>query len=653
MVCWNYIGNGFWELKSDGKKILKAYAYGESADGRRVDTRTDDLTLNAWDSRSNQLILRFTGKEGLSLVERLNVDPDGMALVDCELRSADGQEDVATRKLAPLVFCPPDIDGGSECPAIWTDLWKKMLAVPYDNTMWVRWEAVPFRAGRMSSEITVLYSEESREGILVGALDFDRWKNGLICSATDANTVEARSGVADERTHDIQPHGVLTGREVSSARFGVLYGEDYRLLLESYGNHLRTDRAPLHWSNGVPFGFNSWAGLAFRLSEERYENSGNFLRENLMPEGYQNQGITYVNLDAGWNVMSEQCLEAQTERLHHAGQKAGIYDTPFAFFGRDAETEIPEVPGHRYVEILQRDTMGRLLPRLDGAIPYDITHPLWRQMTERRIDRFIKWGFDYVKLDFMSHGGMEGGHYDPAVTTGRQAINQGYAFLNDLLREDRIGRPFFISLSIAPTFPYGYGHARRASCDAFGTAQDVEYELNSQTYGWWLSGRLYQYNDPDHIVLFKSFCMKNNSTEGEARARYTTAVIGGTVMMLSDDYEDPMACERTKKLATNRAVNQIAASQVAFVPVESAQSSASRAYTAAIDGRRYVALFHWNRVEETVALCAARAGLHEQAVYVDLWSGKTYATEDGVLRWTVSDCDALLLMECEQEPEQA
>ncbi|MDE7245848.1 MAG: hypothetical protein K2O18_18000 [Oscillospiraceae bacterium] len=647
MAHWSYIKDGFWELRDAGKKILKAYAYGESTDGRRVDTRTADLTLEVQDMEDSLLTLRFSGEEGLELIEHLGVSPDGMAFADCELRSSDNQ-DVATRLLVPLVFSAPDTNEGDVCPAVWADMWKKMLAVPYDNTMWLRWEAVPLRAGRMSCEVTALYSEESREGILVGALDFDRWKNGIVCSAMDANTLEARSGAANEETHDTQPHGILTGRGVSSARFGVLYGDDYRKLLEAYGDFLKAERAPVQWEYGVPFGFNSWAGLAFRLTEERYENSGNFLKEELMPDGYQNQGTTYVNLDAGWNVMSGERLAAQAERLHRFGQKAGIYEVPFAFFGQDTEAEIPEVPGHRYAEILQRDEKGRFLPRIDGAIPYDVTHPVWRQMTKCKFDKFVEWNFDYVKLDFMSHGGMEGSHYDAAVTTGREAINQGYAYLDELLDKNRIGRPVFISLSIAPVFPYGYGHARRISCDAFGTAQDVEYELNAQTYSWWLSGRLYQYNDPDHIVLLNSFGMGKDSTEGEARARYTTAVIGGTVMMLSDDYENPAARERTKKLAGNRAVNQIAASQTAFMPVESAQSGASTAYTATIDGKQYAALFHWRDVKETVVLHTARAGLREQTSYTDLWSGRNYAVKNGVLRWAAAGCDALLLIECEE-----
>lgn len=645
MARWRYTKDGFWELETCGKKILKAYAYGESADGRRIDTREAEMTMQAWDEKYG-MIFRFTGREGLALVVRLSQSAPGMAVASCELRSTDGRP-VETRQLAPLVFSAPDAKEGEARPAVWADMWKKMLCVPYDNTMWLRWEALPLRPGRTSCELTAVYSEESREGILVGALDFDHWKNGLVCSAADANTIEARSGFAGAETHDARPHGVLTGREVTSARFGVLYGGDYRKLLEAYGDFLKLERAPLEWKYGVPFGFNSWAGLAFRLNGERYENSGNFLKNELTPLGYENRGTTYVNLDAGWTVLPEERLTAQVERLHLTGQKAGIYDVPFAYFGRDAEEEIPEVPGHCFAEILQKDEKGRILPRVDGAVPFDVTHPVWEQMTKSKYEKFVKWGFDYIKLDFMSHGGMEGGHYDAAVKTGREAVNRGYAFLNGLLDEKRIGRPFFISLSIAPVFPYGYGHARRISCDAFGTAQDVEYGLNSQTYGWWLNGRLYQYNDPDHVVLLRSFCMERDSTEGEAKARYTAAAIGGTVMMLSDDYENQTARERAKKYAGNKAVNHVAASQTAFMPVESAQSGASAAYTARIDEKQYIALFHWNGGKETVTLSGGRAGLREQSRYMDLWSGEKYAVKNGVLRWKAEGCDALLLMEME------
>ena len=241
----------------------------------------------------------------------------------------------------------------------------------------------------------------------------------------------------------------------------------------------------------------------------------------------------------------------------------------------------------------------------------------------------------------MSHGGMEGVHADASVRTGRQAINRGYRFLAELLSPERVGRPFFISLSIAPMFPCGWGHARRFSCDAFGTAEDVEYVLNAQTYGWWQNRRLYAFNDPDHIVLLRSFCMERDSTEGEARARYTTAVIAGGVMMLSDDYDRPEAMARARKLATNREVNAVARARADFRPTDMAGASACRAYTARIGGRDYLALFALQEGEELRVDCR-REGI-AQGRWRDLWTGRVYCADQGVITWRSEGSDALLL----------
>src|SRR5579864_9839761 len=85
-------------------------------------------------------------------------------------------------------------------------------------------------------------------------------------------------------------------------------------------------------------------------------------------------------------------------------------------------------------------------------------------MLERRdadVNRFLGAGFDYIKLDFLSHGALEGVHYDSSVRTGMQAYNEGMRYVLNAL-----GGRMFVSLSIAPLFPYQYGHSRRIACDA-------------------------------------------------------------------------------------------------------------------------------------------------------------------------------------------
>ena len=639
---WRYDGSWFFTLHWEGGTLLKAYAAAYHTDGRFIDTRSAVLEKEEKSEGEDEstLLLTFFDENGLCLQEKLTISGDGVPEASCCLSQKDGDA-VETRRLIPLVLQA----GGEEPLKLWNSLWAKMLLVPYDNTMWLRYEAAPLRAGRKSYDLTVLFSEDSREGLLIGAADFAVWKNAVVCSAYDARTLQAECGVADAGSHDSMAHGSLCGKAVWSSGFYVLYGQDYRRLLEAYGDLLYEKRKPLQWKGSIPFGFNSWAGLAFRLNEDNYRKTAAFLREELQPAGYQSGGATYANLDAGWSAIPEEHLPMIVKALHAKGQKAGIYDAPFAFFGEDPEEEIPGAPGHVYAEILLKDTCGKPLPRVDGAIPYDVTHPIWQQQMRWKLDRFVKWDFDYVKLDFMSHGGMEGCRHAEDVRTGRQAITRGYELLTDFLSEEKIGKPFFISLSIAPLFPCGYGHARRFSCDAFGTDEDVEYVLNAQTYTWWQNGRLYQYNDPDHICLLRSFGMERDSTEGEARARYTSAVTAGTVMMLSDDYENPTARERALRFAGNRRINELAAKGIAFCPAESAGSSAATVYTANVDGRQYVALFHWKKERENVRVDCGRAGIGTGRRYRELWSGVEFGDEAGEICWQAEGCDAVILEE--------
>ena len=244
---WHYRENGFFELICNDHPVLMAHAEAYTEDGRRIDTRTAALRQQQPDSQGMTLV--FEDENGLILTEVLK-NETSIAL--CRVSDRSGAE-IAARRLIPLVI---QADSQNTC-ALWKSLWTKMLLVPYDNTMWLRYEAQPLRAGRKSYDMTVLFCEQSREGLLIGALDHDVWKNAIIGSASDAKTLNAQSGIADEGTHDSVPHGAVSGKEVSSARFCVLYGGDYRDLLEQYGERIASEQKPLQWKEGVPFGFNS------------------------------------------------------------------------------------------------------------------------------------------------------------------------------------------------------------------------------------------------------------------------------------------------------------------------------------------------------------------------------------------------------------
>lgn len=643
-MIWKYIGDasrmthGMFCLVDGDKIILQSYAMAKDAKGRRINTKQAELVDKT--ETAEEITLVFKAENGLVLTEKLSFYKE-QPCAQCALSSADGGE-VETNYLVPMVATAGSGEGS--IPLWWNNL-TRQLYVPFDNDNWLRYESTPLHEGRTSYEFTMLMDENTREGLLFGALDFETWKNGVINNASENKTLNCTSGIADLGTHDICPHGTIVGKSVASARFVVLYGADYRDLLEQYGDILVSIREPIRWPMGTPFGFNAFAGLARKMSNEVFERTGDFIYNELMPNGFLNDGTTYMNLDGGWQRLDDAGRMRSKKIRDARGQKNGVYDGPFACHSWGPlgfDTELPGVPGHTYNEILLRDENGEVLPPVDGLYPLDVTHPVWRAFTKAKFDEWKAMEYDYCKLDFLTHGCMEGVHYDKNIRTGRQAIDQAYRFIADLIDEKNYSKPMFVSISIAPIFPHGFAHARRSCCDTFGTNDHIEYVLNAFTYSWWENRRLYEFNDADHLVLYRSFCMDRNSTEGEAKARYSTGVISGGIMLLSDDFDDPKARERAKKYACNNEINDLVRSRTAFRPVDFNNGSASHTFTAEINGSQYLAVFTWQSYGEHIEVCLDRAGL-EKGRYRDLWTGKTFDGTAGKIIWDTEGCDALIL----------
>lgn len=94
-----------------------------------------------------------------------------------------------------------------------------------------------------------------------------------------------------------------------------------------------------------------------------------------------------------------------------------------------------------------------------------------------------------------------------------------------ILSEECRKRGIFLALSISPLFPSQYGNSRRIACDTWGTIGQTEYAMNAISGGWW-TDRLYQYNDPDHLVMVEAGDQAY-TTEGENRARISSGAVTG------------------------------------------------------------------------------------------------------------------------------
>lgn len=602
------LDNGAACYRLDGEKIRPFHSCAEATDGRRIDTRT--AKCRGTSEKDGKLVTLFE-ENGLRLRRELTLRETGELTVQIFLMEKKDRP-VRTRWLCPVDAPYPDKDG----KALFLSLDQKMLLTPYDNDMWARYESTVPNPGKTSYDVTAIFDEETYEGLVVGSLDHDVWKNAISWAAHDARAFRAYCGAADAGTHDCMPHGAVSGQEVASARFVLLWCDDIRDGLERYGTLCAEAVPPRPWTGGPIFGWNSFSGLGMGLRLRHWEEAGDFIREEL-PNFSDGQGVSYINLDACFG-MDRREIRRIVEKLHEKGQKVGWYGAPCICMPVMEQLPIFGTLTNLKHLVLE-DDRGRPLPSADGSRPLDVTHPLWEKYARAQIRNVLDLGFDYIKLDFLSHAAVEGAHY-LKDHTGRMALHHACRILEDEI--GKAGREIFVSLSIAPLFPYFLGNSRRCCCDSFGHMEDTRYVLNALNFGWWQSGKLYRYNDPDHLALFHSVIDgRGETSEAEARSRYLSGVISGTMMILSDNYDRPEARERARLLANSEAVNALARIGKPFRPVE-LRSDTTPFYTLQHEGRYYAAVFNFSKEEQTLSFRASRGGLPERGTARDLRDGR-------------------------------
>jgi alpha-galactosidase len=494
----------------------------------------------------------------------------------------------------------------------------RLLWVPFDNDNWVSYNAAPLAGSAGTSfEAAAFFDNATRAGVVVGSVTHDTWKTGIYY-AGGTGTLTAMNvfgGATDMNwTHDVVPHGKVSGDTIASPVAFVGAGPDWRDLLEEYADANAAQTPKLAWTGGVPFGWNSWGVLQTKISYAAAITVSDFLHTTLQPAGFENDGTVYVNLDSYWDNLTPAQLTDFVAHVHGNGQKAGIYWAPFVDWGLNGAATV-QGSTYLYQDIWLKDGSGNPM-KLDGAYAVDPTHPGTKARVDSFIGSFVAAGFDYVKLDFLSHGALESSvHYDPKVTTGIAAYNQGMSYVLG-----KINGTMFVSESIAPLFPYQYGHARRVSCDTFGAAvgqTSAAYELNSAAYGWWMSGRLYTFNDPDELV-FQGFTSTDNA------ARLVSGVVSGTVILDGDDLSSAAGQSAAMNNLTNPRMNAVAKLGKAFRPVDGNTGAGPPSELVLADGSTYyLALFNFGSSAVTMAVDLGHAGLDPSHAYTatDLSTG--------------------------------
>ncbi len=515
---------------------------------------------------------------------------------------------------------------------------SRAVFVPFDNDAWVRYASVQTSQTATdtlrSYEVTALYNPESRNGLVVGAIEHDNWKNAVDLK-NGFRQMTVTSGVADKLTRDVLKHGIVRGKTVDAATVFIGTFDDWREGMEAFADANAVQTPPRAWDKAMPVGWNSWGALAFGVNHQNSTEVVKFMADSLMTNSFHNSdGQLYTGLDSGWNSFKDEDLGDFADQCVATNQVPCIYWTPFTDWGKNPEKYLPGSDKYQYKDVY---LYANGKPQeFDGAYAIDPTHPGIREMMEKTADLFRRHGYKYVKMDFMTHGRMEAdSFYNKNITTGTQAYNYGMHLLDSIFHD------MYMNLSISPIFPAQYAQSRRIACDAWNKIKDTEYTMNALSWGWWID-RIYQFNDADHVVL-------REATEGENRARITSSVITG-LYILGDDFSvngNAEAKSRAMKLITNADINRIATGR-SFRPLDGNDDRSECRFVRYEDnGDIYLAVFNYTEEDKSEALPMQRMGIENAADYkvTELWTHEELSDNNAPV--TIPSKDArIFLLQC-------
>lgn len=505
---------------------------------------------------------------------------------------------VSSNYMAPLVSTQADVGVQGD---------NRVLFVPFDNDAFVRYNSKAMNTAAVtntSAEVTAVYDNTSRRGLVVGSVEHMDWKTGI--KTTGLNNLLSEltvwGGYAEKSvTRDDAPHGTLSGTSVKSPKIFVGLFNDWRTGLEDYAkaNAIAEPRYVFNWDKPTPFGWNSWGAIQKSLNLDKAKAVVNFFATSL--PGFRSDSTVYIDLDSYWDNLTGG-LDGDYSKLvdfvntcKAKKLKAGIYWAPFVDWIKSSR----QIEGGTYN---YQDTWTKVASGVhdfDGARAMDPTHPGTQERIAFVIDKFKLCGFEMIKIDFIGHAAVEAdSYYDPTVKTGMQAFRKGMEYLINQLNSKML-----VYVAISPSLATGrYAHSRRIACDAYSDITASEYTLNSTTYGWWQT-YIYNYIDADHLVF-------KNESIGENRARLTSGVINGTVITGDDFSTSGQWTENAKALFQNNEILDIARNGKAFRPLEgNADESASEVFVNKIGEYYYLAIINYGDKKKTYDLSLERLGI--------------------------------------------
>lgn len=611
------LGLGAFAIRLPGVALINAYgAYGDQDTVKTIQAGTRSYSSKPFaDNTGRGTVHMFDWQANNLQLQQLFYVYDNKPFLLTQLQVRGKQ--AGARYISPLTAEAVKMTPGKN------DLYA--LQVPFDNDVWVRYDARKLDGGPFaSSEVTAMFDESTRQGLVIGSIEHCTWKTGI---RVQAGGIQVFGGYVDEKgTHDKIPHGKVTINDTLCVSPKIFVGNynDWRDGMEEYAAVNRQWEPPViePWKKATPMGWNSWGAMQTKLTLDKAKAVVDFFADSL--KGFRNVDNTlYIDLDSYWDNLVKGGLKGDVSQLKafadyckQHGFVPGIYWAPFADWGKHGRAMEGSAARYEDAWILQQ---GKPVD-LDGAYALDPTHPGTKARILLHLNTFKELGYQMIKVDFLGHAALESERfYDPAVTTGLQAYAQGMRFVDSVLDNKML-----IYAAISPTMATGrYVHMRRIACDAFSAIDNTEYTLNSTGYGWW-QGKLYDYVDADHVVL-------GNERWSVSRARIASALVTGT-LITGDDFSTPGEWRRTAMVYLQHPLrHDVIRDGKPFRPYETNTGSKAPGIFYKWSGKRlYLAVFNYSQAAVTQTVDLKKLGLAASQDYpfMELFTGAGGAVRD-------------------------
>jgi alpha-galactosidase len=215
-----------------------------------------------------EYIVRYYGKNGTPELRQHIYFEASRPYVLVDLDAVSNQP-LSSRKISPIVLAA---NGGARFSV---KTRPTVLFVPNDNDMWVRYnEPIDPAKDPDSYEVTAIFDNAVARGwcsarslMIFG----ERVCWHAIWEKAALGKVEVYGGATGHWTHDVDPHGIVTGTTIHSPLVMVGYFLDWRQGMETYSQINPQIHPPLPWSGGVPFGWNSWSAYLEKTSRNTWQ----------------------------------------------------------------------------------------------------------------------------------------------------------------------------------------------------------------------------------------------------------------------------------------------------------------------------------------------------------------------------------------------